>query len=405
MESVSLLSAGGFSDQEILRLRNETKGTEYIVHFNNAGASLPPDVVVDAVVSYLQEEAVTGGYEMEHKWGEKIENTYKLIAGLINADPDEIALTENASMAWGMAFNGIAFKDGDEIIASEMEYASNLLAFLQQEKSGVRVKVVPNDVHGDFDLAELEKMIGPKTKLIAITHIASSNGGMMPVNEIGRIARKHKILYLVDACQSVGHYPVDVRQMGCDVLSVTGRKYLRAPRGTGFLYVRKGIQDKIRPIFMDQHSVEWIRFDDFKLRADARRYEMFEKNRALTIGLGHAVAYTLHIGPERIWQRISFLAVRLREELRKIEGIQIHDLGSQLCGIVTFSVAGLECNVVQQKLADKRINVSTSGAAATLTFMNKHNLNSIIRASVHYYNTEKEVMTLCNALKAITAKP
>jgi len=390
------------NELEIQQLRAETKGTTEVVHFNNAGASLPPDVVVDTVINYLNEEAVFGGYEMEYKYRAEIENTYNLIARLINANPDEIAIAENASMAWGILFNGIDFKKGDVVITSEMEYVSNLLGFLNAKKLyGVEFKVIPDDERGNFSLSALEDAISPQTKLIAITHIASTAGGMMPVVEIGKIARKHGILYLVDACQSAGQLPVDVQEIGCDMLSVTGRKYLRAPRGTGFLYIRKEIQDKIRPLFIDGHSVAWISEDDFKLLDNARRFELYEKNRALTLGLGKAVEYALNIGPDRIWQRIQYLAILLRRQLTKIDGITVHDFGDEQCGIVTFTVAGAENSSINVQLAAERINVSVGLAKSTLFYMNKNNLSSVLRASVHYYNTEAEINTLCNALSLI----
>lgn len=387
------------TEQEILQLRTETKGTKQKIHFNNAGASLPPDVVVEAVINYLTEEAANGGYETEAKYKEQVENIYPLVAKLINADKDEIALVENASVAWGLAFNGIDFKQGDEIIISEMEYVTNLIGFLNAKKNhGVEIKVIPNDQDGNFQLAELEKAISPKTKLIAITHIASSTGGMMPIVEIGKIARKHHILYLVDACQSAGHVPLDVKEIDCDMLSVTGRKYMRAPRGTGFLYVRKEVQSKLKLLLIDGFSTTSITETDFKMRDDARRFELFEKNKALLLGFGKAVDYILNIGVDRIWARIQFLSGLLRQKLKAIKGVTVNDTGSKQCGIVTFSIEGVDADVVKNKLAEKQINVSVGLAKSTLIYMNKHHLDSVVRASVHYYNTDEEVAILCGAL-------
>ncbi len=390
------------SEQEIQQLRAETKGTAQRVHFNNAGASLPPDAVLDTVVNYLNEEATYGGYEVEYKYRKEIENTYTLIARLINAEVDEVAIVENASTAWGLAFNGIAFEKGDVVITSEMEYVTNLMGFLHVQKThGIEIKVIPNDEHGNFSLTALEEAISPKTKLIAITHISSTAGGMIPIVEIGKIARKHHILYLVDACQSAGQVPVDVKEIDCDMLSVTGRKYLRAPRGTGFLYVRKEIQDSLNLIFMDSHTAEWVSQDNYKIRNDARRFELYEKNRALTLGLGKAVEYALNIGVDRIWTRIQYLAGLMRRELESMNGITVHDAGDEQCGIVTFSVDGVDSPTVKNKLAEKQINVSVGKAISTLIYMNKKNLDTVVRASVHYYNTETEINTMCDALRSI----
>jgi cysteine desulfurase/selenocysteine lyase len=390
------------SHQEIQQLRAETKGTTQKLHFNNAGASLPPDVVVDTVINYLSEEATQGGYETEAKYSADLDHVYTLIGRLINAHKDEIAIVENASTAWGLAFNGIDFIPGDVIITSEMEYVTNLIGFLHaKQQHGIEIKVIPNNKQGNFSLTALEEAISPQTKLIAVTHIPSTAGGMIPIIEIGKIARKHNILYLVDACQSAGQIPVDVKEIGCDMLSVTGRKYLRAPRGTGFLYVRKEIQHLLKPIFMDSHTADLINQHEFRVQDNGKRFELYEKSRALTLGLGKAVEYALNIGVDRIWQRIQHLATLLREQLTNIEGVTVHDFGAQQCGIVTFSVNGIGSNVLKAKLAEKNINVSVGKAVSTLIYMDKNHLTSIVRASVHYYNTEEEIGVLCKEVTNI----
>ena len=392
-----------FTQPEIQQLRSETKGTTERIHFNNAGSSLPPDVVVETVIGYLNEEATYGGYETEYKYREQLDNTYSLIARLINAGRDEVAVVENASIAWGLAFNGIALKKGDVVITSEMEYVTNLIGFLNAQKTyGIEIRVIPNDEQGNFSLPALESAISPQTRLIAVTHIPSTAGGMLPIREIGEIARRHHILYLVDACQSIGQLPVDVQEIGCDMLSVTGRKFLRAPRGTGFLYVRKEVQDKLKLLFMDGFSAPWVSRDDYRPRNDARRFELYEKSRALTLGLGKAIEYALHIGVDRIWQRIQHLAGLMRRQLAAIDGITVHDTGDQQCGIVTFSVNGMDSVAVKDGLAARRINVSVGKAISTLIYMDRHHLSSIVRASVHYYNTEEEIKAMCDALISVT---
>jgi len=394
-----------FGEKEIQKFRAETKGTSERIHFNNAGASMPPDIVVETVIEYLREEAMFGGYETEYANRERLENVYDLIARLIHAGKDEVAITENASMAWGLAFNGIDFKKGDVVITSEMEYVTNLLGFLNAKKEhGIEIRVIPNDEKGNISLTTLEEAITDNTKLIAITHIASTSGTVVPVMEIGKIARKRNILYLVDACQTVGQIPINVQEIGCDILSVNGRKFLRAPRGTGFLYVRKEVQDKLKIFFLDGFTAKLINENEFKIRNDARRFEVYEKNRALALGLGKAIEYALEIGVGRIWQRVQFLANHLRKQLEAIPGITVHDKGDQLCGIVTFSVAGIESPQVKLELAAKKINVSVGAAESTLIYMNRNHLGSVARASVHYYNTEEEIKSLCEALEPLAKR-
>jgi cysteine desulfurase/selenocysteine lyase len=390
------------TEAEIQQLRGETRGTAGRIHFNNAGASLPPDIVVDTVISYLQEEALSGGYETEAKYKQQLDNTYQSIASLINAEVDEIATVESASEAWTLAFNGVGLKKGDVVLTCEMEYVTNIIAFIHANKTcGVEVQIIPNDEQGNFSLQALEAAISPQVRLIAMTHIPSTAGGMIPIVEIGKIARENNILYLVDACQSAGQVPLDVKLIGCDMLSVTGRKYLRAPRGTGFLFVRKDVQYTLKLIFVDGFTAKTVTLNDYQVRDDARRFELYEKNRALTLGLGKAVDYALNIGVDRIWQRIQYLADAMRRKLSEMDGITLHDSGEQQCGIVTFSVEGMESAEVKAKLAERKISVSVGLAKSTLYYMSKNHLTSVVRASVHYYNTDEEIMAFCNAMLLI----
>ncbi len=398
-EQITAMHAEPLSPQEITRLRQETSGTFSKIHFNNAGSALPPDVVVGTVIDYLKDEALNGGYETEARYAPQLSAVYDSIAKLINADRDEVAIVENASTAWALAFHSIDFREGDEIITSEMEYVTNVIGFLDvKKKKGVLTRLIPNDANGDFDLEAFQAAINPRTRLIAITHIASTSGGMMPITAIGKVARERGILYLVDACQSAGQVPLDVQQIHCDMLSVTGRKYLRAPRGTGFLFVRKEIQDLLSPTMADGFTTEYVTADEYKIRGDARRFELYEKNRALTLGLGKAVDYALEIGVERIWERIRSLASLLRKKLKEIEGITVHDLGTQQCGIVTFSVDGTDPFTLKADLEANNINVSVGTARGKLVFMDRHGLASVVRASVHYYNTEEEIDSLVGKL-------
>jgi len=387
---------------EIEMIRSQTKACQHIIHFNNAGASLPADEVTKTVIDYLLEEAACGGYETEAKYIDQINKTYDLIAQLIGAGKDEVAIFENASAAWGTAFKGLKFEKGDEIVTCEMEYVTNLIGFVDIQKSaGVVVKVIPNDSDGNISLAELEKAISDRTKLIAVTHIASSGGAIAPVVAIGKIAKKHNVLYMVDACQSAGHLPLDVEEIQCDILSATGRKYMRAPRGTGFLYVRKLVQDRITPMLLDFQAAGNVSLTDYTLRNDARRYELYEKNRALVLGLGKAIQYMLSIGLDRIWERISDLATFARFELSKLDGVVLHDAGKSKSGIVTFSIKGMDSAVVKAKLAEFGINVSIGGQQATPIYMENQHLFSVVRASLHYYNTEEEISTMIERLGQI----
>lgn len=384
--------------------RNETPGTENVVHLNNAGASLMPTTVHQAVANYLEHEASYGGYETARKYRDELEQTYSAIAAFINADSDEIALLENATAAWNMSFYSIPFEDGDRILTSQSEYASNYISYLRLQKDvDLQIEIIPNDKHSQTSVAALKKLMDNRVKLISITHMPTNSGLVNPVEEIGKIARQHNCFYLVDACQSVGHYPIDVTKIGCDMLSATGRKYLRGPRGTGFLYVNKEVLSELEPPFLDLHAAEWISRDQYKMRSDARRFENWESNYAGIMGLKKAVEYADNIGINKIWKRINYLGEELRRKLRMLSSITVRDIGQIQSGIVTFTADSVDPNSIQERLARKNINVNTSSKSSTLLDMQKRNLEKIVRSSVHYYNTEEELDRFVKEVDQITS--
>jgi len=377
---------------DIDRLRAETPGTTHRIHMNNAGAALMPQPVIDAVAAHLAREAEIGGYEAADEASTAIAGVYDSIARLIGAAPDEIALTQNATQAWDMAFYALPFRPGDRILTAQAEYAANYVAFLQVAKqTGAVIEVVPNDDDGTLDVAALEAMLDERVKLIAITWVPTNGGLVNPAAAIGKIARKHDILYLLDACQTVGQLPVDVDALGCDFLTAPGRKFMRGPRGTGFLYVKRDHLDWIEPPMIDHDGAPWTAPDAYTLRPDARRFETWESSPALRLGLGVAAEYALAIGLAAIEDRARMLADRLRAGLKAIRGVTIHDLGREPCAIVSFSADRTESTAIKQDLADAAINVTVSTPDSTRLDATARALPPLVRASPHYYNTTDEI--------------
>ncbi|GHO95656.1 aminotransferase class V [Reticulibacter mediterranei] len=387
---------------DIQSVRQDTPGCHSILHFNNAGASLMPQPVLDATIGYLQLEAQIGGYEVAEQMRDQLEHTYDAIATLIGCSREEVAIIENATRAWDMAFYSIPFSPGDRILTSMAEYASNYIAFLQvAQKTGTVVEVIPNDQYGQISIEQLRQAIDERVKLIAITHIPTGGGLVNPAAEVGKAAREANIPYLLDACQSVGQMPIDVEKIGCDMLSATGRKYLRAPRGTGFLYVRQSLLEQLDPPFLDLRAAEWVARDRYIVRPDARRFENWETNYAGKIGLGVAVDYALQQGLDTTWRRIKNLAYTLRTRLSPLPGVIVHDRGVIQCGIVTFSVEGQDPAEIKRQLAEHAINVSVTERSSTRLDLEARGLTTLVRASVHYFNTEEEIEHFCTTLETI----
>jgi selenocysteine lyase/cysteine desulfurase len=391
--------------EEIARCRSETRGADHVLHFNNAGAALMPDCVYDTVTAHLERERLIGGYEAKDEASEREQAFYPGIAALIGAKPDEIAYVENATRAWDMAFYSLPLKEGDTILTARAEYSSNYLACLQLTKrKGVKVRVIPDDSHGQVDVEALERMIDGSVKLISITHIPTHSGLINPAHEIGRIARKHGITYLLDACQSVGQLDVNVDEIGCDMLSATGRKFLRGPRGTGFLYVRKQFADSLEPIFIDLHSAEWTSAGTYRFVEGARRFENWECFYAGKLGLAEAARYAKAIGMRRIEDRVVALGAKLRQHLGEIPGIEVADIGQNKCAIVTFRSRSMEADALKLALRREGINVSVSSSTSQRLDLPERGITTLVRASPHYYNSEDEIARFCAAVSRLAAK-
>lgn len=387
---------------DVGKVRAETPSCSNVLHFNNAGASLMPREVFHSLQKVLQDENELGGYEAERRAADDLAAFYTEFAGLLNAEPDEIAYVENATRAWDMAFYGLDLKPGDRIITHGSEYASNYLAFLHQAKrKDLHIDLAPSDNTGQIDVVALERLIGPKTRLVAITHVPTQGGLVNPVEMVGAVTRRHGLLYMLDACQSVGQVEVNVKRIGCDILAGTGRKYLRGPRGTGFLYVRRAVLERIDPPFIDLHSAHWTGADSYELAEGARRFENWESYVAGRVGLMTAVRYARRLGLPAIEARVTKLAEMLRQALGEVSGVSVHDLGEKRCGIVTFRKAGVDTECMAESLRHQGINVSVSNLAYARLDLEPRGLAALLRASVHYFNTEEEIERFVKAIWAI----
>ena len=388
---------------DLARVRRDTRACETVTHFNNAGASLPPAIVADTIREHLRAEEAFGGYEAGALVSGALDGVRETLGQLVGGSASEIALLDGSTRAFQTAVYSLPWKRGDVILASEAEYGSNVYAYgYLKRRFGVKTEYIPDDDHGQIDVEALRAAIDARTKLIAVTHVPTFSGLINPVAEVGEVARAAGVPFLLDACQSIGQLQVDVKAMGCDMLSAAGRKYLRGPRGTGFLWVREGLIAQMDPAYADQHSGTWISETDFRMADDARRFETFERSIALQLGLGAAARYALDRTLIDIESRVTFLAAGLRGMLADIPGVTVHDRGERLCGIVTFTVDGFTAEEVRVTLREHHINTWIVGAHMARRTFPAHNITEVTRASVHYYNTEDELARACDVIRELT---
>ena len=391
---------------DLARLRAETPGCASRIHFNNAGSGLMATPVLEAITEYLELEAELGGYEAADAREEAIHDFYAATAQLLGCKARNIAFASNATEAFARALSSIPFASGDLILTTRDDYISNQIAFFSLRKRfGVDVVHAPNVPEGGVDVGAMERLMRERRpRLVAVTHIPTNSGLVQPVAEIGRRCRELELLYLVDACQSVGQYAIDVEQLGCDFLSATGRKFLRGPRGSGLLYVSdRALAAGYEPLFIDMRGARWVGPENYRQVETAARFEDWEFSYATLLGSAAAIRYALTVGIDVIAERTPALGAALRERLAELDGVRIFDRGRRRCAIVTFTVDAWNSEVLMTELRRRRINSSVSAREHALYDFTDKGVEACVRMSPHYYNTEQEVDEVVDAVRELAA--
>jgi selenocysteine lyase/cysteine desulfurase len=390
---------------DVERLRAETPGCAERIHFNNAGAGLMPAPVLESMVEHLRIEAELGGYEAAELRADAIADFYQATAELLGCRAENVAFATSATEAFSRALSAIPFERGDAIVTTRDDYISNQIAFLSlQKRFGIDVVHAPTLTEGGVDvdaMAALMRSVRPR--IVVVTHIPTNSGLVQPVEAIGRHCRELDLLYLVDACQSAGQYPLDVEQLGCDFLSATCRKFLRGPRGTGFLYVSdRALAAGYEPLFIDMRGARWIVPDVYEPVTTAARFEDWEFPYAALLGAASATRYALSVGLDSIAERSPRLAALLRDRLSAIDGVRVLDRGRERCAIVTISVSDWEPTRFKRGLDARGINSSLGFKEFALYDFIDKGVDWYLRLSPHYYNTEGEVEQVLAAVEELT---
>lgn len=381
------------------RVREDTPGCVNHVFLDSAGSSLPPARVLDIQIAHLRREAEIGGYLAADERSEDLAAVRSSIARMVGGTTAGVALTDSATRSWTQFFYGVPLSRGDRILIAQAEYASNAIAALQRaRREGVTVDVIPSAADGRLDVDALARMMDERVRLVSLVHVPTNGGLVNPVAEATRVAKSYDSLVLLDACQSAGQIQLDVQQLGVDALTATGRKWLRGPRGTGFLYVRPELVAQIEPPVLDLLSAEWTAPDEFVLRSDARRFELWEHSPAAFLGLGAAVDYYLELGPAAVEREVRARSTYLRNRLATVRGVTVHDLGPEPCGIVSFTLDGVPATAVRDELRRHGVTVTVSRTPSTRLDMTARGLSELVRASPHYFVTTEQLDLAANSL-------
>jgi cysteine desulfurase/selenocysteine lyase len=377
-----------------------------IIYLDNAATTPTPQPVLDVMLEYFREYSANVGrglHRATRRATEAFEATRGKIAKVINAEPEEIAYTKNTTEAINIVALGLNLKRGDKVITTVFEHHSNLLPWLRLKRErDVEVEIVGKSKECLLDPSEFEAAIDKKTRLLATHHVSNSVGSIQPVKEIGKVARDHDLLYLVDAAQSVGHMPADVRKLGCDFLAAPGHKGLLGPQGTGFLYAGEDRFAELGPLLVGGGIIELVEKHRYKLVRPPQIFDAGTPNIPGIIGLGRACEYVMDIGIERIAEREGKLTKQMLK-IADIEHVEVYgprDLARR-GGMVSFNVRGLGHHDAASMM-DELANIAVrSGHHCAQPTMRHLGIEGTVRASVHYYNLEEEIEKFTATLEQI----
>ncbi|CAN5735864.1 aminotransferase class V-fold PLP-dependent enzyme [soil metagenome] len=371
------------------------------IHLNNAGASLMPRPVAAAVMGHLRHELELGGYEAADAAAADIEQAYADVAGLIGARPRNIAVVENATVAFAQALSAFDFERGDVILTTRNDYVSNQLMFLSlAARLGVDIVRADDLPEGGVDPDSMRALIRQRRpRVVAATWVPTNSGLVQPVEAVGAACADAGVPFIIDACQAVGQIDIDVAAVPCDFLAATARKFLRGPRGTGFLYVGDRMLEQRRaPLWLDMRGASWTGPDSYELADSARRFENWEFAYALLLGLGAAARYARDVGVATAGAYAAELAAYARDRLAGLAGARVLDRGTRLAAIATVEFDGVAAGDIVARLREQAINTIELQLDSAGREMADKNARGAVRISPHYYNTRHEIDIAIGAL-------
>jgi selenocysteine lyase/cysteine desulfurase len=391
-------------NERVASWRSETPGCARRIHLNNAGAGLMPQAVIDAIDEHIALESEIGGYEAADARESAIASVYSDIATLINGEPRNVAIVANATAGFIQSVSSFDLERGDVIVTTRSDYTSYQIQYLSLWKRlGVEIVHAEDLPEGGVDPESVRRLAAnPRCKLVHVSWIPTHSGLVQDAEGVGAVCEDLGVPYLVDACQAVGQLQIDVQRLRCDYLSVTARKFLRGPRGVGFLFASdRALARGDCPLFVDMRGAQWTGTNEFAVADSAMRYEDWEFPYALVLGLGAAVRYALEVGIDVAQERAWSLAAELRERLAALGEVRVLDRGSRRSAIVTAEFRGIDAKKLSDLLRNRRINSAASLRWFGLIDFSARDVGSALRLSPHYYNTHEEILTTVDAIGEI----
>lgn len=389
---------------DVNKIREDTPGCEDKIFVNSAGSSLVPIAVAKTVSEYLAQETLYGGYHLSDQYSDEIASFYSEASKLINCKPENIAFMTSATDAYTKALSSIKLSKGDVILTTDDDYVSNFMHFYSLKNHyGIEVIRSRTFSNGDLDVEHFESLIVEnKPKVVSVTFIPTNSGLVQDAYSIGDLCEQYGVIYLLDACQAVGQINVDVTELKCDFLSTTGRKFLRGPRGTGFLYVSdKILKNNYAPMYLDMRGANWVNPDKYELFGGAQRFELWEMSYALLLGLKEAIKHCNQVGLNLIQDYNSIIRDRLVGGLDSLKDVALYDKGSQRSNIVTFKKEGLTNEEIKRKLDEQNVYCSISTRSSAMFDFDKKSIEGAVRLSPHYFNTTEEMDKLIEIIDSL----
>lgn len=389
------------------RWRGETPGTSERIHLNNAGAALIPQPVLEACKAHLDLEARIGGYEASDARALEISRVYENVGHLIGAPSENVAIVANATAGFIQAVSSFDFEPGDVIVTTRADYTSYQIIFLSlAERLGIVIRHAEDLPEGGVDPDSVRKIArDPRCRLVHLSWVPTHSGLIQDAAAVGDVCDELGVPYLLDACQAVGQIPIDVTRLKCDYLTATARKFLRGPRGVGFMYASdKALDRGDHPLFVDMRGATWVKPDQYEIAPTATRYEDWEFSHALVLGLGAAARYALDVGVDVAGTRAFSLARRIREGISAMPGARVLDRGRHQCAIVTAMFEGADAREIVSGLKSRNINTTVTLKWYGLLDFSEKGVEAALRMSPHYYNTEDEVDHALDVIRELTSR-